>query len=97
MNSTPAIFLRAQRQEGFGLVFIEAMAHGKPCLGARAGGVPAVITDDCGTLVDYGDGPGYLAAVSIAALRRHWNIETILDRARYFSYENFRTRLAALW
>jgi hypothetical protein len=54
-----------------------------------------VITNDCGTLVDYGDGAG-LAAAGVAALRRHWNINDILDRARYFSYENFRARLAAL-
>ncbi|HXA13716.1 MAG TPA: glycosyltransferase family 4 protein [Opitutaceae bacterium] len=90
------LFALPSGKEGFGLVFLEAMAHGKACLGARAGGVPEVITDDCGTLVDYGDGPG-LAAAGIAALRRTWNINAILDRARYFSYDNFRTRLAALW
>jgi phosphatidylinositol alpha-1,6-mannosyltransferase len=90
------LFALPSGREGFGLVFLEAMAHGKPCLGARAGGVPEVITGHCGTLVDYGDGPG-LAAACIAALRRNWNINDILDRARYFSYENFRTRLAALW
>jgi glycosyltransferase involved in cell wall biosynthesis len=90
------LFALPSGKEGFGLVFLEAMAHGKPCLGARAGGVPEVITDNCGTLVDFGDGPG-LAAACIAALRRTWRVETILDRARYFSYENFRTRLAALW
>jgi phosphatidylinositol alpha-1,6-mannosyltransferase len=90
------LFALPSGKEGFGLVFIEAMAHGKPCLGARAGGVPEVITDGCGTLVDYGGGAG-LATACIAALRRTWKVETILDRARYFSYENFRTRLAALW
>jgi phosphatidylinositol alpha-1,6-mannosyltransferase len=90
------LFALPSEKEGFGLVFLEAMAHGKPCLGARAGGVPEVITGDCGTLVECGDGPG-LAAAGLAALRRDWQTNTILDRARYFSYENFRTRLAALW
>jgi phosphatidylinositol alpha-1,6-mannosyltransferase len=90
------LFALPSGKEGFGLVFTEAMAHGKPCLGARAGGVPEVITNECGLLVDYGDGPG-LSAGCIAALRRTWNVESILDRARYFSYKNFRTRLAALW
>jgi len=89
------LFALPSGKEGFGLVFIEAMAHGKPCLGARAGGVPEVITNNCGVLVDYGDGPG-LTAACVTALRRHWNVNDILDRARYFSYENFRTRLAAL-
>jgi glycosyltransferase involved in cell wall biosynthesis len=90
------LFALPSGKEGFGLVFLEAMAHGKPCLGARAGGVPEVITSECGTLVDYGGGDR-LAAACIAALNRPWHVNAILDRARYFSYENFRTRLAALW
>ncbi|HTB79818.1 MAG TPA: glycosyltransferase family 4 protein [Opitutaceae bacterium] len=90
------LFALPSEKEGFGLVFLEAMAHGRPCLGARAGGIPEVITEDTGMLVDYGDVPGIAAAI-IAAQHRSWNVETILDRARHFSYENFRTRLAALW
>jgi phosphatidylinositol alpha-1,6-mannosyltransferase len=89
------LFALPSGKEGFGLVFLEAMAHGKPCLGARAGGVPEVITSECGTLVDYGGGER-LASACIAALGRDWKVETILDRARYFSYEKFRPRLAAL-
>ena len=42
------------RKEGFGLVYLEAMSFGKPCLGARAGGVPEVINEDVGELVEYG-------------------------------------------
>jgi phosphatidyl-myo-inositol dimannoside synthase len=91
-----ALFALPSEKEGFGLVFLEAMAHGKPCLGARAGGTPEVITADCGLLVDYGDVPG-LATAIITAMRRSWNTGAILDRARYFSYGNFRARLAALW
>ncbi len=90
------LFALPSEKEGFGLVFLEAMAHGRPCLGARAGGIPEVITEDTGMLVDYNDVPGLAAAV-IAALHRSWNTETILDRACHFSYENFRMRLAALW
>jgi phosphatidylinositol alpha-1,6-mannosyltransferase len=90
------LFALPSGKEGFGLVYLEAMAHGKPCLGARAGGVPEVITNDSGALVDYGGGDR-LATACVAALHRSWDINAILDRARYFSYENFRTRLTALW
>jgi phosphatidylinositol alpha-1,6-mannosyltransferase len=39
--------------EGFGLVYLEANAHGKPCIGGRSGGVPdAVLDGETGLLVD---------------------------------------------
>jgi len=47
------IFVLPSIKEGFGIVFLEAMSHGKPCIGARAGGVPEVIRDGItGVLVD---------------------------------------------
>ncbi|MBL8634366.1 MAG: glycosyltransferase family 4 protein [Myxococcales bacterium] len=32
--------------EGFGIVYLEAMAHQKPCLAARVGGAPEVVLDE---------------------------------------------------
>jgi len=89
------LFALPSEREGFGLVFIEAMASGKPCLGARAGGIPEVITPDTGVLAEYGDVPG-IAAAAITALRRPWDQEAILARARHFSYSQFKSRLASL-
>ena len=89
------LFALPSRKEGFGLVFLEAMAHGRPCLGARAGGVPEVITDETGVLVEYGDVPG-IAAAAVEALRRDWNEEAILGRAREFAFPPFKQRLAEL-
>ena len=34
------LFALPSEKEGFGLVYLEAMAHGRPCLGARAGACP---------------------------------------------------------
>lgn len=46
----------AGQVEGFGLVFTEANAHGKPVVGGRSGGVPdAVIDGETGILVEPGD------------------------------------------
>ncbi len=89
------LFALPSKKEGFGLVFLEAMAHGRPCLGARAGGVPEVITKETGVLVDYGDVPG-IAAAAIAALQRDWDESAILRRAQEFSYSPFKDRLAKL-
>jgi glycosyltransferase involved in cell wall biosynthesis len=48
----------ASRTEAFGYVFLEAWANGKPVVGARAGGIPAVVDDGVdGLLVTFGDVP----------------------------------------
>jgi len=88
------MFALPSQKEGFGLVYLEAMAHGRPSLGARSGGVPEVITPDTGILAEYGDVPG-IAAGLVAALRREWPIEPLLERAHMFSYLRFRERLAS--
>lgn len=89
------LFALPSQKEGFGLVYLEAMAHGRPCLGARAGGVPEIITAETGILAEYGDIQG-IAAAAVTALRRDWPLEPLLERARRFSYTTFKERLATL-
>jgi glycosyltransferase involved in cell wall biosynthesis len=89
------LFALPSQKEGFGLVYLEAMAHGRPSLGASSGGVPEVITPDTGVLVGYGDVPGIAAAI-VGALRRDWPVEPLLERARMFSYLRFKERFASL-
>lgn len=50
------VFLMPSRQEGFGIVFLEAMAFEKPVIGGNHGGTPEVIADnETGFLVQHGD------------------------------------------
>jgi phosphatidyl-myo-inositol dimannoside synthase len=50
------IFALPSRGEGFGLVYLEAMALGKPVIGGAHGGAPEVIQDGVtGYLVQHGD------------------------------------------
>jgi phosphatidyl-myo-inositol dimannoside synthase len=52
------IFALPSRGEGFGLVYLEAMARGKPVIGGAHGGAPEVIDDGrTGYLVHHGDAP----------------------------------------
>jgi len=50
------VFALPSRGEGFGLVFLEAMANSKPVIGGAHGGTPDVIEDGVsGLLVPHGD------------------------------------------
>jgi len=63
------IFALPSRGEGFGLVYLEAMARGKPVIGGAHGGAPEVIEDGVsGYLVQHGD-----------ALQLATSIETLLS------------------
>jgi glycosyltransferase involved in cell wall biosynthesis len=86
-------FALPSEKEGFGLVYLEAMAGGKPCLAAQAGGAPEVIDSTCGRLVPYGDVPAIADAWS-ELLTASWDAEAIRERTRArFGYEAFRERL----
>ncbi len=64
-----AVFCLPSRQEGFGIVFLEAMACGKPIVAGRAAAVPETVPDgECGLLVDPDD-PEALARALTALLR----------------------------
>jgi phosphatidylinositol alpha-1,6-mannosyltransferase len=64
------LFALPSRGEGFGLVYLEAMARGKPVIGGAHGGAPEVIDDGVtGYLVQHGD-PAQLAT-SIETLLAH--------------------------
>ena len=85
------IFALPSRKEGFGLVYLEAMAAGKPCIVANAGGAPEVIDSDSGIVVPYGDVP-FLADTLIEALKNEWNSIRIRNRAKQFEFPAFADR-----
>jgi glycosyltransferase involved in cell wall biosynthesis len=41
----------SSREEGMGSVLLDALLFGRPIAATRAGGIPEVVTDDCGLLV----------------------------------------------
>ena len=89
------LFALPSRKEGFGLVFLEAMTSGKPCLGARAGGIPDVINDAVGQLAEYGNIPEIAAAVS-DLVRHPRDSEVVRRHADSFAFPAFQRRLAAV-
>ncbi len=58
-----AVFAMPSRGEGFGLVYLEAMRQGKPCLAARDGAAREIVVDgETGLLVD----PEKVSAIAAA-------------------------------
>jgi glycogen synthase len=58
------IFVAPSRYESFGLIFLEAMRFGVPCIGCDAGGMPEVVEDQVtGILVPPGDAPALSIAI----------------------------------
>jgi phosphatidyl-myo-inositol dimannoside synthase len=59
-----AVFAMPSRDEGFGLVYLEAMKAGKPCVAARGSAAEEIIVDGAtGVLVNYGDPRGLADAL----------------------------------
>lgn len=59
------LFCQPSCTDSFGIVYLEAWANGRPVIGARAGGVPAVIVDGVdGCLVDFGDVEGLAQTIA---------------------------------
>jgi phosphatidylinositol alpha-1,6-mannosyltransferase len=90
-----AVFAMPSRQEGFGLVYVEAMWHGLPCIGSDADAAREVISaGQTGLLVPYDDRPALCEAmIRILAEPDYRNQlgEAATLRAReYFCYERFK-------
>jgi glycosyltransferase involved in cell wall biosynthesis len=66
-------FVLASHHESFGIVYIEAMAAGRPVIATRCGGPEAFVNERNGLLVEVGDPAGLTDA-----------LRTMLSRARAF-------------
>ncbi len=93
-----SVFAMPSRQEGFGLVYAEAMWHGLPCIGSTADAAAEVIRDgETGQLVPYDD-PAALATALIALLGDREGAARLGAEAQrharsYFGYARFRRDL----
>jgi phosphatidyl-myo-inositol dimannoside synthase len=92
------IFVLPSEREGFGIVFLEAMARRKACVGVQAAATPEVIeANRTGLLVPMGELPALEGALS--TLLRDVSLRDQLGNAGYdrltthFSFDRFRARL----
>ncbi len=92
--------LLPSRSEGFGLTAIEGMARGCVPVVAEVGGLPEVVTTDCGLLHHPGDTADLAAKiVSLASEPEHLTSlsSAAIRRAETFSTANYRRAIASLY
>jgi phosphatidylinositol alpha-1,6-mannosyltransferase len=97
--ATAALLTLPSRGEGFGLVYLEAMAHGLPCVGSTHDAGAEVI-GDAGLTVDPDDLDAVAAAI-VALLESPERRQQMGDAGhrrvqRYFTYDRFRRDLTLL-
>jgi phosphatidylinositol alpha-1,6-mannosyltransferase len=95
------VFALPSSGEGFGLVFLEAMAHGKPVIGGAHGGIPDVVVDGVtGLLVPHGEVERLSSALELLLSNQAQAAAMGAagrDRvAREFTFEQFSTRASRL-
>lgn len=95
------VFALPSRGEGFGLVFLEAMAYAKPVIGGAHGGILDIVEDGVtGLLVPHGD-VDRLAQALTSLLNDPARSAEMGERGKQrvaanFSFEQFQTRLTAI-
>jgi len=81
--------------EGVPNVVLEAMSSGIPVIATRVGGIPEIVPECAGELVDKGD-IAALAAALQRALGRAWDGAQIAEHARQFDWDRNVDNLQAL-
>lgn len=96
------VMVLPSQQEGFGIVFMEAMSYGKPCIGGAHGGIPEVIIDgDTGYLVSFGDSDAVVRSVvrlaSDSNLARRMGMAGLQQVLKHYCYESFCANFTELF
>ena len=95
------IFVMPSRQEGFGLVFLEAMALGKPVIGACVGGIPEIVKNGVTGFLVVPDDPRMLALrltqlLQNQALRKEMGEAGRKRVEENYSFEGYRAKLRGI-
>lgn len=83
------IFVAPSRYESFGLIYLEAMRWGKPCIGTRVGGIPEVVVHNENGILVSPDSPDELYAALEKLIADQQLRESMGARSRELFLRNF--------
>lgn len=87
-------------EEGQGVVLIEAMACGTPCIGSNVGGIPEILSSVNGWLIPPGDIQALEKALKEAVLsEEQWTAKSIgaLETARNFDWDKIARKIVLVY
>lgn len=82
-------------EEDFGMVTAEALAHGLPVIGYESGGTSEILTPTTGELFGSFSTDSLVAAIKRFE-RRHFNVNSLRNRAKRFSVAEFQRKMTIL-
>lgn len=85
------VFCLPSRREGCPNVVLEALASGRPVVASNVGGVPELINESNGVLVE-SENPDALAKGIEEALSREWDSEQLRNSVEFLSWETVGAR-----
>ncbi|MBN1503846.1 MAG: glycosyltransferase [Candidatus Eisenbacteria bacterium] len=83
-------------EEGCPVIALEGFASGRPFVGTAVGGLPEVVPEGTGILVEARN-PAALAGALEEALNRAWNEEGLAAHGRKFSWESVVAEIEAVY
>jgi glycosyltransferase involved in cell wall biosynthesis len=95
------VFVLPSSQEGFGIVFLEAMYYAKPCVGVGAGAIPEIVENGKTGFVTKLGNVGSIADCLVHLLSNESLCESMGGAGKErleqeYSFEKFRKRLEAI-
>jgi len=99
--SSAKLFVLPSLEEGLGVVILEAIASGTPCVASRIGGIPDIITEGTGRLVPPSDPAALDAAMyEILSSPEIWKSLSLACRKRaveVFAWDRIGAQLSKLY
>jgi len=84
------LFVLPSLQEAFGIVLVEALAVGTPCVASNVGGISSIISDDTGVLVQAGNIPQLSQAI-LTFLKNENLLEEKINNAQQYAQSTIKT------